>query len=224
MEQGDLLLDFISTRATVSPADLALALDLPRSRAITYSGPPITDDRPSTNVLLTPSVYGTTVNYAQSDNDRAAIDQSIKDDEACSIYDALPMVERQREYYTVALAITKDLDRDAKSVDLELVQSYSDSIRNKAYAGRGVVCNVLRIISYAADDDTTQYSPLRLSQIVVTDRAYAEDHLDFLREDHDCEHPHAPVNRTVHTLTISCRCHYGYQRPHSHAGRDRHTL
>lgn len=151
MQQGDILLDFISSRASISPQQFAKSLDLNRTRAITLLGAAPATPAPvqlSTIVLLTPEEYGKPVDH-HTDNPAAALktQQKVLDGDACGVSEAVPMFERQVELYRVALQIAKELVLDSKGEpDQELVKVYDEAVKNKVYAGRDGVSTVISII------------------------------------------------------------------------------
>lgn len=198
MQQGDILLDFISSRASISPQQFAKSLDLNRTRAIILLAPASATPapvQPATIVLLTPKEYGKPVDHhTETAAAATGTQQKILDGDACGIHEAVPMFERQVELYRVALQISKEMLLDTKGEpDQELVQVYNEAVKNKVYAGRDGVrfvpsSFVCRVLTCA-----TQYSTQRVSQTVVTARAYAEDHLDFIKEDPECALVHSCV-------------------------------
>ncbi|KAL8277155.1 hypothetical protein RQP46_010483 [Phenoliferia psychrophenolica] len=170
LASGDNLLDFISARATTSPADFAFHMDLVRAQlSRAQSGPtrPAAVARPTPYMIILASRYGviTPVNAARSDE----VDQrkkAIDRGDACEREDGEVMLQRQVEYYKVAVKIAKVLIEEGDGeVDEVVVEEYSKMPRNKVYAGRPA------------------YSIERVEEIVRSSRAYAEDHLDFLRDD-----------------------------------------
>ena len=105
------------------------------------------------------------------------------------------MLQRQVEYYRIAVKIAQVVIKDGggEVID-EVVEVYAKMPRNKVYAGRPAVSVSLRPLLSCKPESAAdrQYSIERVEQIVRSSRAYAEYHLDFLREDPDCVCPRSP--------------------------------
>ncbi|KAK4698937.1 hypothetical protein P7C70_g7334, partial [Phenoliferia sp. Uapishka_3] len=172
LADGDNLLDFVSARATTSPADFAFHMDLVRAQLHrAQSGPvrPATVSRPTSYMVILETTYGKLVPVNQNREDEIeARKKAIDRGDACEKEDGEVMLQRQVEYYALAVKIAKVLIEDGDGeVNDDSVAVYAKMPRNKVYAGR------------------PGYSIERVEKIVRSSRAYAEDHLDFLRDDPD---------------------------------------
>ncbi|KAL8276873.1 hypothetical protein RQP46_010701 [Phenoliferia psychrophenolica] len=172
LAKGINLLDFISARATTSPADFAFSLDLVRaqlSRAQAGLSGPSLQQRHSTYISMLPSEYGLVkaVNWSVRDEVKAR-QKSFDRGDACEREDGEAMLKRQVDYYAIALAVVKGLieSGDGKVCE-EVVEEHRRRQKSKVYAGKPT------------------YSIELVEENVRSAKAYAEDHLDFLRTDPD---------------------------------------
>ncbi|ORY81850.1 hypothetical protein BCR35DRAFT_304029 [Leucosporidium creatinivorum] len=194
---SDNLLDFISSRASTShdPCHFAHHLDLPRaqvvrvqtgastsgssgnalSRMSTGSTPP-TAGKPASYILLVDQVYGQVVDVDVNDSAQLETRRKVLEKgDACEREEGEEMLERQVVCYEAALRLLGMLVKESGEedgdwegeVDEEGVRAYEEQVKNKEYTGR------------------EEYSLERVTAIVQSSRAYAEDHLEFLREDAD---------------------------------------
>lgn len=202
MARDNNLLDFISARATRDPPTLAWYLDLSHSqlsRAKTVSAADLLNpqvrialsermmaaDRCSDqSMLIIPgAAYGQMVDMNPTCiEEKRSRQRAFDRGDACDAADGLVMLEQQVVCYALALKMARRLGGGEDHVDEDLVVAYKEHVGDKIYTGR---------LSYSID---------RVAEIAEASRDYAEDHLDFLREDAEYVSEHI-TDRIPATIT-----------------------
>lgn len=123
-------------------------------------------------MLLFDSSYGQVVDVDVSNSEALEARKKILEKgDACELEDGVAMLERQIQSYGAALRMAKLLVElgDDGEVNQSSVDEYEGCVKNRDYTGRD------------------EYSIQRVEQIVLSSKAYAEDHLEFLQTDPECK-------------------------------------